>query len=72
MNANAINDRIVVTSLHKIEGTMILETPCSDYDFYTSLPQCVMFDGKYFGKTGWSSDTGYACYKDNQHFAKIL
>jgi hypothetical protein len=56
-------DAIVITSHGIIEGQYVLETACADFDAYKALPDVVMFEGKLCGKTGWSSDRNYACYK---------
>lgn len=60
--ANAVN-AIPVTSSHIIEGQVVIETTCRDYDHYRSLPDAVTYNGVVCGKTGWNSDRGYACYK---------
>lgn len=52
---------IVITAAFLAEG--ILETNCRDYDHYVSLPDVVSYQGVRYGKTGWSSDRHYACYK---------
>ena len=49
---------------------LILETACRDYDHYTSLPEVVVYEGTECGKTGWSSDRNYACYKSGACIAK--
>lgn len=52
---------IVITAAYLVEG--VLETNCNDYDHYKSLPDVVSYGGELYGKTGWSSDRHYACYK---------
>lgn len=62
MKAQAIA-AVTVISYHFIAGDRILETDCRDFDHYSTLPEAVTFQGRVYGKTGWSSDTGRACYK---------
>lgn len=69
MKAQAEN-AIVITAAYLVEG--VLETNCNDYDHYKSLPQVVSYCGEMYGKTGWSSDKHYACYKRNVAIAKAL
>jgi hypothetical protein len=61
--ANVVQDAIVITATYVLGGETILETNCQDYDHFASLPQVVSYNGVECGKTGWSSDRGYACYK---------
>ncbi len=65
MYATIVNNKIKITALHNIEGMMVIETSCSDYEKYRSLPDLIEYNGVLFGKTGWSSDKEYACYKSN-------
>ena len=62
MKAQAIA-AIPILSYHFIAGDRIVETTCRDYDHYCTLPEAVTYNGMVYGKTGWSSDTGMACYK---------
>jgi hypothetical protein len=61
---------IVIQSSVWYEGELVLETTCRDYDHYVSLPNVVVYEGVECGKTGWSSDSNYACYKSGASIAK--
>lgn len=61
---------IVLQAVYNIEGETVLETTCRDYDHYKTLPNVVVYNGIECGKTGWSSDKQYACYKSNALIAK--
>jgi hypothetical protein len=63
MEAKIVKDAIVCTGQYTIEGQLVLETECRDFDHFRSLPQVVVYAGRECGKTGWSSDTNRACYK---------
>ena len=63
MNARAESRYIRVLQSTYIEGQHIAEVECNDFDFYMGLPSVLEFQGRLFGKTGWNSDTGKACYK---------
>lgn len=63
-------DAIVLLVAQRIEGDLILETTCRDYDHYIELPDVVTYNGVMCGKTGWSSDRNYACYKSNAMIAR--
>ena len=52
-----------VTAFQRIEGQMVVEVSCSNFEEFKALPEAVLFRGEKLGKTGWSSDRGYACYK---------
>ena len=69
MKAIAIKE-ILVTAEHKLDGILVLETPCNNYEQYQTLPQVVSYNGTVLGKTGWSSDRCYACYQSNVKTAK--
>jgi hypothetical protein len=69
MKAKAITDAIVVSASHIIEGETILETSCSDFEHFCSLPSVVVFEGRVCGKSAWSSDTNRACYKSGMRVA---
>ena len=71
MKANVVPDAIVVIS-HVIEGHYVLETTCRDFEHFIALPQVVEFQGRLCGKTGWSSDTGRACYKSDVSIAHAV
>ncbi len=61
---------IVIQVATWYDGELVLETVCRDYDHYKSLPDVVLYEGVECGKTGWSSDNGYACYKSGAAIAK--
>lgn len=63
---------IVLTNVHKIDGATVLETACSNFDTYKALPQVVSYQGIICGKTGWSSDRCYACYKSTAAIATVV
>ncbi len=69
MQAQAIKDSIVITCVHRMDGQLVLETECADYDAYKALPEVVSYEGTVCGKSGWSSDRNYACYKSNMAVA---
>ena len=64
MKAKSI-DAIVITASYKLDGISVLETNCTSFQQFCDLPQVVEYEGKIFGKSGWSSDRCYACYKSN-------
>lgn len=72
MVAHEVARAIVLLSVQRIEGELVLETTCRDYDHYTSLPEVVAYDGIVCGKTGWNSDKSYACYKSNVSIARPI
>lgn len=61
---------IVIQAATWYDGELVLETVCRDYDHYKSLPDVVVYEGTECGKTGWSSDSHYACYKSGAAIAK--
>lgn len=61
--AIAVPNAITIQSSVWLEGQLILLTGCRDYDQFASLPDVVVYEGTECGKTGWSSDSHYACYK---------
>ena len=63
MQAHTVKDAIVITCVHRMDGQLVLEMECADFDAYKALPAVVSYDGVVCGKTGWSSDRNYACYK---------
>jgi hypothetical protein len=67
--ATEVPRAIKVNSYHYIAGDRIIETDCHDYAQYSTLPEVVTYQGRLFGKTGWSSDTGRACYKSAARIA---
>jgi len=70
--AYKISEAIVLTIVQRIEGELVLETNCTDYDHYKTLPEVVAYDGILCGKTGWSSDRNYACYKSGVKIARAV
>lgn len=68
--ARPIPDALLITSEHILEGKMVLETPCQDFDHYKRLPDVVSYHGRVCGKTGWNSDRNYACYKQTDYIAR--
>ncbi len=69
MKAQVVEGAIVITAHHVIDGEVVIETTCRDYDHYKSLPDVVSFEGTVCGKTGWNSDREYACYKSGAKVA---
>ena len=65
MKAKPINNMLVVRATHVLDAEFVAEVDCNDFDEYKSLPQVIEVQGKHLGKTGWSSDRNYACYKEN-------
>lgn len=68
--ANPI-DGITVNTSYQLEGNYWLETDCADYDAWSKLPAIVGYEGRKYGKTGWNSDNGKACYSTGKLFATI-
>lgn len=60
---------IVIQVATWYDGELVLETMCRDYDHYRTLPDVVVYEGTECGKTGWSSDSFYACYKSGASIA---
>ncbi len=67
--ATTVPGAIVIQSAVMYEGELVLETVCRDYDHYRTLPDVVGYEGTECGKTGWSSDRNYACYKSGAAIA---
>lgn len=65
MQAKTIPDAIVLLLAERIEEQLVLETDCADFDAYKALPAAVIYQGVECGKTGWSSDSNRACYKQS-------
>lgn len=61
-----------LTATHIIEGEFVAETDCHDYDEFRSLPAVIEVEGKLLGKTGWSSDRNYACYKQGVTLGRMV
>lgn len=72
MFGKRIEDQVLITVEHTVEGVLILETICEDYDDYKSLPQLISYKEQAFAKTGWNSDKGYACYKPALNVGKSM
>ena len=67
--ATTVPEAIVILMAGWLEGKLVIETTCPNYDHYRTLPQVVSYQGIECGKTGWSSDTNRACYKSGAHVA---
>lgn len=63
MFAQKVKDAVALTGQYTLDGQLCLETTCDDFDDFKSLPQVVIYCGIECVKTGWSSDTHRACYK---------
>jgi hypothetical protein len=61
-----------INFLQKIEGATVAEVSCRDYDEFVALPDAIEVEGNILGKTGWSSDRNYACYKSGVLLGKII
>jgi hypothetical protein len=72
VKASVIQEAIEVSRYGTVEGTLIVETPCEDFTAFAALPRAIEFNGKVCVRTGWSSDTGRACYKSGVPFAKAV
>lgn len=72
MNAVAITNLIRVNILVVIDGEAIAEVDCADYDAYRKLPDAIQVQGYIVGKSGWSSDRNFACYKENILLGQIV
>ena len=68
--ATEVKRAIVIQVAQWYDGELVLETLCRDFDHYKSLPDVVIYEGTECGKTGWSSDRDYACYKSGAAIAK--
>lgn len=67
--AQRIKDAIPVSYEITLDGQKVFETSCSDFDQYKTLPDVVTYAGNSYTKTGWSSDSGRACYKQSTRIA---
>jgi len=72
MQAKILPGFLKLDILHSIEGEFVAETTCHDYDEYRSLPMVIEVQGKILGKTGWSSDRNYACYKERVLLGRMI
>ena len=67
-----ISNMIRVNVVVLIEGETVAEVDCADYDEYKKLPVAIKINDKVLGKSGWSSDKNFACYKENILLGQIL
>lgn len=63
---------IAIVSEHTIDGQLVIQTNCPTFDTFAALPDVVEYKGQHLVKTGWSSDSGFACYKTGMPFAKTI
>lgn len=70
MTAHPVPGAIVIAAFVVLDGQYVLETACADFDAYQALPAVVSYQGRQCGKTGWSSDRNYACYKSGVPIAQ--
>lgn len=68
-SAHEIPGAITVLFEIELEGKLVIETGCADYEAFSRLPNAVSYNGKTLGKTGWNSDSGKACYKEGAKIA---
>jgi len=68
--AHEVPRAIVLLSVQRVEGNLVLETNCRDYDHYKTLPEVVAYNGALCAKTGWSSDRYVACYQSRMAIAR--
>lgn len=61
---------IRIQYLQVIDREHVAAVACDDYDQYKNLPDAIEVNGIILGKTGWSSDLFYACYKQNVMLGK--
>gem|GEM_PF-4522758 len=61
-----------VNFLQTIDGQVVAEVDCDGYDSFVALPDAIEVEGNVLGKTGWSSDRNYACYKSGVLLGKSL
>ncbi len=60
---------ILIQNVTRLEGKLILETPCVDFDHFVALPDVVSYEGTVCGKAAWSGENGYARYKAGARIA---
>lgn len=72
MRAIEVPRAVVLLNALRLEGELVLETSCEDYDTFRALPASVTYQVVVCGKTGWSSDTGRACYKEHARVAHAV
>ena len=72
MEAKIVKNTLLLQSVQAIGRDSIAMVDCLDYEAYRKLPEVIEYQGKMLGKTGWNSDSGYACYKTGVALAKVL
>jgi len=72
MRAKATDEFLNISTAATVEGDSIITTSCPDYEAYSKLPAVVEFENKLYGRTGWNSDRGFACYKTSAPLARII
>jgi len=72
MKVVPVSGEIALIAVHQLEGQYVLEVPCQDFDEYKALPDVVKYQRVNCVKTGWSSDTGRACYKSGVPTATVV
>lgn len=72
MKTAKVVQAVVVLAAARVGNTEVIEVGCADFDAYKVLPQAVELDGRVYGLTGWSSDTGRACYRTDARVAKVV
>ena len=70
MKATALKNTVVLNSIHMIGGESVFQTVCRDFEMFCQLPEVIEYNGIVAGKTGWNSDTGFACYRSRLNFAR--
>jgi hypothetical protein len=61
-----------IQAIQVVESQTIATVTCHDYDEYRVLPDAIEVQGQVLGKTGWSSDKCYACYKSGVLLGTIV
>lgn len=72
MKANEVKGAISVTVECTIEGKVVFETTCRDYEHYMRLPAVVSYKNVHCRLTGWNSDRHVACYQQSTYIAQGL
>lgn len=72
MDATRVTDKIQIIRVDEMPGETCILTECHDYETYAALPSLVEYQGRLFGKTGWTSDYGYACFKTGVRVARVI
>ena len=63
MNANTVPGAVAVVQSYQLEGKLVFEVECRDFDHFKALPSVLSLQGVNCVKCGWSSDSNLACYK---------